>query len=74
MKNWTNPVIEAVDVKDTAHNWTGIYSDGGYIGDGIISGHLTWKKPEAAPSTPNPEPVNPVNPVEPIVEPVNTNS
>ena len=46
MKNWNAPVVEELSVKATAHNWTGIYRDGGYIGDGEISGHLSWSKPE----------------------------
>lgn len=46
MKKWATPEIEALDLKETAHNWTGIYRDGGYIGDGVISGHLSWDKPE----------------------------
>lgn len=46
MKNWNTPEVAELDVKETAHKWTGIYKDGGYIGDGVISGHLSWDKPE----------------------------
>lgn len=49
MKKWANPGIEALDLQETAHNWTGVYRDGGYIGDGIISGHLSWDKPTEKP-------------------------
>lgn len=50
MKKWNTPAIETLDLTNTAHNWTGIYRDGGYIGDGEISGHLSWDKPTAAPT------------------------
>ena len=49
MKKWVNPGIEALDLQETAHNWTGVYKDGGYIGDGVISGHLSWTKPTEKP-------------------------
>ncbi|WP_154496662.1 hypothetical protein [Waltera intestinalis] len=45
MKKWNAPAMEELNINETAHNWTGIYSDGGYIGDGVISGHLSWDKP-----------------------------
>lgn len=51
MKTWATPVVEELSVKETAHNWFGIYRDGGYIGDGEISGHLSWDKPENKPET-----------------------
>lgn len=50
MKKWNAAEIEELNIEQTAHNWTGIYSDGGYIGDGVISGHLSWDKPEEKPS------------------------
>lgn len=53
MKKWENPSVEELTLSATEHNWTGIYRDGGYIGDGEISGHLSWTKPETT------EPVNP---------------
>lgn len=46
MRTWKTPEITELDINETAHNWTGIYRDGGYIGDGVISGHLSWDKPE----------------------------
>ena len=54
MEKWTKPELETLDINETAHKWTGIYRDGGYIGfgicfdrigDGQISGHLSWNKP-----------------------------
>ena len=56
MKTWNEPIVEELNINETAQNWTGIYRDGGYIGDGIISGHLSWDKPE--------EPTTPTTPVE----------
>lgn len=52
MKTWNKPEVEELSVQETAHNWTGMYKDGGYIGDGVVSGHLSWDKPEK-PSTPD---------------------
>lgn len=46
MKRWERPEISELEISATAHNWIGIYRDGGYIGDGEISGHLSWTKPE----------------------------
>ncbi len=46
MKNWNEPVVVELGIEETAHRWTGIYRDGGYIGDGEISGHLSWTKPD----------------------------
>ena len=45
MEKWTKPELETLDINETAHKWTGIYRDGGHIGDGQISGHLSWNKP-----------------------------
>lgn len=56
MKKWNTPVVEELSINETAHNWTGIYRDGGYIGDGEISGHLSWTKPEEKPEE---KPVDP---------------
>lgn len=50
MKKWNAPEVVKLDIAQTAHKWTGIYKDGGYIGDGIISGHLSWDKPEEKPA------------------------
>lgn len=55
MKTWSEPIVEELNINETAHNWTGIYRDGGYIGDGVISGHLSWEKPEEKPTTPDEE-------------------
>ena len=44
MKKWEAAEMTALSINETEHNWTGIYKDGGYIGDGIISGHLSWTK------------------------------
>ena len=44
MKQWQEAKLQQLDIEETAHNWPGIYRDGGYIGDGEISGHLTWEK------------------------------
>ena len=48
MKQWQEAKLQQLDIEETAHNWTGIYRDGGYIGDGEISGHLTWEMVEMA--------------------------
>lgn len=58
MKKWNAPAMEELNINETAHKWTGIYSDGGYVGDGIISGHLSWDKPEQ----PKPGQTNPDEP------------
>lgn len=61
MKTWSKPIVEELNINETAHNWTGIYRDGGYIGDGVISGHLSWEKPEeTTPTTPT-KPTTPVD-------------
>lgn len=53
MKTWKTPEITELNINETAHRWTGIYHDGGYIGDGVISGHLSWTKPEDGESSGN---------------------
>ena len=45
MKAWNRPEITELNISETAHNWFGNSRDGGYLGDGQISGHLEWKKP-----------------------------
>ena len=55
MKKWVNPDINAVAISKTEHNWLGLYRDGGYIGDGEISGHLQWCKPTCPENPSNPE-------------------
>ena len=52
MKTWNTPKLETLDLNQTEHNWTGIYKDGGYIGDGQVSGHLQWCPPQN--ENPNP--------------------
>lgn len=52
MKKWNAAEIEELNIEQTAHNFFGRYSDGGYVGDGIISGHSTNQKP----ATPTPAP------------------
>ncbi|SFB23154.1 hypothetical protein SAMN05216249_11441 [Acetitomaculum ruminis DSM 5522] len=56
MKAWKKPEMEVLNVAATAHAWIGIYKDGGYIGDGEISGHLSWTKPESNNNNNNPTP------------------
>lgn len=46
MKKWTAAAIEELKIGETAYGWTGFWRDGGRLGDGQISGHLTWDKPE----------------------------
>ena len=45
MKKWNAPAMEELNINETAHNLFGRYNDGGYIGDGILSGHSTNQKP-----------------------------
>lgn len=45
MKKWNAPSVEELKINETAHNWLGNSWDGGYIGDGQVSGHLEYKKP-----------------------------
>lgn len=54
MKTWSKPIVEELNINETAHKWIGRYSDGGYIGDGILSGHSTNEKPEDPDSTQEP--------------------
>lgn len=44
MKQWQEAKLQQLDIEETAHDWLGIYRDGGYIGDGEVSGHLSWDK------------------------------
>lgn len=41
MKKWNAPVVAELDINKTEKNWCGEYTDGGYIGDGELTGHLT---------------------------------
>lgn len=60
MKKWNAPEITELNISETAHNWFGIYRDGGYIGDGEISGHLSWTDPSQNPDQPGSTEENPV--------------
>ena len=55
MKKWNAPSVEELNINETAHNLFGNSWDGGYIGDGVLSGHLGYKpegKPEDKPKDP----------------------
>ena len=68
MKTWTNAELIQLEISKTEHKWTGIYRDGGYIGDGEISGHLQWCNPTPIP-TPSPSPTPMPTPVVPTTTP-----
>ena len=51
MKKWEQAQLEELKIEETAHRLFGSYRDGGYIGDGLISGHNTTVKP----SDPDPD-------------------
>lgn len=42
MKTWNDATLEELNLNETAHQWLGTQRDGGYIGDGVISGHLQF--------------------------------
>lgn len=44
MKVWENAEVKELSIAETAYNWIGNSRDGGYIGDGILSGHLGCNK------------------------------
>lgn len=46
MKKWNAPSVEELNINETAHNLLGNSWDGGYIGDGVLSGHLGWGNSE----------------------------
>ena len=50
MKKWNAPSVEELNINETAHNLFGNSWDGGYIGDGVLSGHLGWKEPGKQPA------------------------
>ncbi len=69
MKTWTKPVVNELNINETEYNLLGWYSDGGYTGDGILSGHSTFDKPEKPTQPTNPtNPTNPIDPDIPITE------
>ncbi len=45
MSKWNKPELVELGIEKTEHNWLGRYNDGGYIGDGVLSGHSTNTKP-----------------------------
>ena len=45
MKKWTAAAIEELNIKETAMNFAGFWTDGGYTGDGNV-GILTFEKDE----------------------------
>lgn len=57
MKKWNAPSVEELNINETAHNWLGNSWDGGYIGDGVLSGHLGWDKPDGKPEGNSKDPV-----------------
>ena len=66
MKRWTKPEISVLEISATEHKWLGNQRDGGYIGDGEISGHLKWEcggsdKPADKPG------IEPENPTEALI-------
>lgn len=46
MKNWIKAELLELNINKTEYRLFGFYADGGYIGDGMISGHLTFDKPD----------------------------
>ena len=57
MKKWNAPSVEELNINETAHNLLGNSWDGGYIGDGVLSGHLGWKEPGKQPGDGSQNPV-----------------
>lgn len=47
MKKWNEAAIEELNIEQTAYGVFGWYKDGGRIGDGQVSGHLTFNKNES---------------------------
>jgi hypothetical protein len=45
MKKWQKPELEMLKLEATEYRLFGNTCDGGYLGDGIISGHSKWKCP-----------------------------
>lgn len=43
MKVWENAELRELNIAETAYSCSGRNFDGGYIGDGILSGHLSDK-------------------------------
>ena len=69
-KQWVTPELTELNINETAYGIFGWYEDGGTWGDGIISGHHTFCRPNPSPCKPdkpsdNPSD-NPTNPTEPF--------
>ena len=80
MKKWINPEIVSLDVNKTAHQWKPDWSsDGGYLGDGKLSG---WFGPDPQPANNRPTttvtdtvvPTTPVMPETAVVDVVDSQS
>lgn len=67
MKKWNTPVVEVLELAETEHEFRFQFSkDGGYLGDGKISG---WFGKKTTTVTPEPTPAAPVIPeVEDVVD------
>ena len=66
MKKWIKPEIYSVNINKTAYDWAIQASfDGGYLGDGLISGW--FGDPEPATTTPAETPATPETPAAPTV-------
>lgn len=39
MKAWNNPVVEELNIKETAQHLLGLFNDGGFVGDGHAGQH-----------------------------------
>ncbi len=64
-KQWGTPELMELNINETAHKWLGVFWDGGYIGDGQISGHGTFDPNESPcfqPCDPKPNRNNPTEP------------
>lgn len=48
MKVWNNPVVEELNIKETAQHVLGLCCDGGFVGDGhagLLGGKCTEENP-----------------------------
>ena len=62
MKEWSAADINCIEIRNTEYHLLGNTRDGGYVGDGILSGHSKWECPHRRPQ-PTPAPM-------PITEPI----
>lgn len=44
MKSWITPETIELNITSTEHRILGNHLDGGYVGDGVISGHQTFNE------------------------------